>query len=331
MASEAYPEYVGETTSESAVGEQKPVITSAALTPGHFYVAVVGWESTLGGSAILEFSAGWTIAGQSKVLSGGVYTHMLVAYRVAYGTADSDGLQLNLQEAGCWQTTILYEFTGAYSVSVAFATGTGTNPDPASVAISPSTKNMALAVTARSIYETAGTEPSGYSTIAYHLPDNNWMTTIHGAYKTTDDATLNPGAFSNMNAAPFVVGTIGIYNYGPSVSFDLVLPLSIPSPTISTKDYGIRTWDSSGTLTMDTDHTSLVVLYSHTAPDDESDSVVLSELDGKTPVILEVGLNYVFGVSSSVHDVTVDGTTVSWVPSVTGWPMDTLILVCIYG
>jgi len=95
-------------------------------------------------------------------------------------------------------------------------------------------------------------------------------------------------------------------------------------------DYGLKLWDASGNLTLDLTDTITRLRYSIEVADGVSDSIVLSDIDGKSTAQFGLPLE----ADKMPHGVSRSGTTISWTAR-QGGPSgpassDTLVLVFLY-
>ena len=93
-------------------------------------------------------------------------------------------------------------------------------------------------------------------------------------------------------------------------------------------DYGIKCWNSSGTLTLDVTDVLSRLRYSNTVDADASSNTTLADISGKSTIQFGVALES----GKLSHDVTRSGTTITWTARSNYHydSSDTLILVFIY-
>ena len=95
--------------------------------------------------------------------------------------------------------------------------------------------------------------------------------------------------------------------------------------------YGLATFDASGNPLITVDDKINRVAYTHEATNTESDSAVVSSIDGLLTVQMAFTINGT-GVLNASHEVSRSGTTISWIPNTLTIYTKTasLILVFIY-
>jgi len=94
-------------------------------------------------------------------------------------------------------------------------------------------------------------------------------------------------------------------------------------------DYGLKIFDASGNVTLDTSDTITRLRYSVEVAAGVSGSIVLSDIDGKSTCEFGIALED----AKTPHVVTRSGTTISWAPrqGTSTWPSsNTLVLVFLY-
>jgi len=96
-------------------------------------------------------------------------------------------------------------------------------------------------------------------------------------------------------------------------------------------DYGLKVFDSSGNVTLDTTDTITRFRYSKEVAADASSSVTLSDISGLDSVEISVSTDSSF--DSIGHDVSRSGTTITWTAksSVLGASSASLIFVFLYS
>ena len=72
--------------------------------------------------------------------------------------------------------------------------------------------------------------------------------------------------------------------------------------------YGLRTKDAAGNILLDSSDLAVRIRYSNEVAADASDSIVLSDISGKTVYAFSIPLE----VNKLAHAVAFSGTTFSW-------------------
>lgn len=97
-------------------------------------------------------------------------------------------------------------------------------------------------------------------------------------------------------------------------------------------DYGLRVFDSSGNVKLDTTDTITRLRYSNEVAADASSSTTLTDIGGLGSVEISVAIENTAIYNEVAHLVTRSGTTISWV-SQNGTvynPADSLVFVFLY-
>jgi len=96
-------------------------------------------------------------------------------------------------------------------------------------------------------------------------------------------------------------------------------------------DYGLKVWDASGNVTLDTTDSITRLRYSNEVAADASSSVTLSDISGLDSVEISVGLEDDF--AKTAHDVSRSGTTITWTAQSGTFnnSADSLIFVFLYS
>ena len=75
-------------------------------------------------------------------------------------------------------------------------------------------------------------------------------------------------------------------------------------------DYGLKVWDASGNVTLDTTDSITRFRYSNEVAVDASSSVTLSDISGLDSVEISVSLET--DAEKCAHDISRSGTTITW-------------------
>jgi len=95
-------------------------------------------------------------------------------------------------------------------------------------------------------------------------------------------------------------------------------------------DYGLKVFDSSGNVTLDTTDTITRLRYSKEVAADASSSVTLSDISGLGSVEIAVSLEDAW--SKACHLIERSGTTITWTAQSGSWysSVDSLVFVFLY-
>jgi len=96
-------------------------------------------------------------------------------------------------------------------------------------------------------------------------------------------------------------------------------------------DYGLKVWDASGNVTLDTTDSITRLRYSNEVAADASSSVTLSDISGLDSVEISISLEDDF--AKTAHDVSRSGTTITWTAQSGTFndSADSLIFVFLYS
>ena len=96
-------------------------------------------------------------------------------------------------------------------------------------------------------------------------------------------------------------------------------------------DYGLKVWDASGNVTLDTTDSITRLRYSNEVAADASSSVTLSDISGLDSVEISISLEDDF--ATTAHAVSRSGTTITWTAQSGGFndSADSLIFVFLYS
>lgn len=262
---------------------------------------------------VVVASQGWTKLGQatySTTVTLGVF------YKKATGYG-KDNLWVSANK-NVYFSSLTYVIDSGDTVDASSATGSSSSPDsPNHIPSGGSDDYFWLSAVAILGAQTTQTPPTNFSNKQFVERWNPNGSNLIVAERQYTGSSLNPGAWSVTSSADWVAYTIAI------------------SPgTMGTNDYGMKCWDASGNLRIDSTERITGLVYETTATaDNDGNSGSLSEIAGRET--LEIGIAKEAGgltTEQAPHHVYRSANTIYWDARENSSynSVDTCVLVFVY-
>lgn len=268
------------------------------------------------GSCNLSASAGWSEL--SEVDHGSSTITLAIYYKVADGYGNDDLTITASASVGMAILAITIDDADGTSIDSASTTGSSASPDSPSLSPSGGSADyLWLSIAASLGWSGPHTPPTNFTEVD-DLTEA-WGDTdayMNIAYRQYTGSVLNPAAW-------------GFTISGDWIAFTIALSYSAPD----SDNYGIKTWDSSGNLRLDTTDRGCGLVYTTTASSGvDGNSGALSEIDGRDTVQIAIAQEAGAEASEQVpHYVYRSSNTIYWEAMGGGSSVDSTILVFCYG